>query len=449
MIMIIWGTLNSITISSSSCQQQSSICRNSMRMSPWQLDKNVPLGRDTVATRPQHGDINHESERTGTNDGDGGRHGSETDTGAGVETDEGKLPPEQAHLETVSGRWGCGVGASAAGPTQRAAQAARTAGPGAGALWGGTLRRFRSDADGRTVVEGNGGGGSRDAATLAVGGGPAHGASPPAKAPAMAGAQAEFRGDGATGRVAPRLVGGARPPVRVEGDGGRRDQPDAGAVLRGGDHAGQLRCAGRLGAPAWTAGQPVCGSGQPLSLRRSGEHCRTTGRAMEALGVELDSGQPSASQGACGADERGAARPAGQSNAIGGDQRHGKREPFSGREVSAWVQPAVRPGGRQSPGRASSRAAELERSVELGRRARGARRLDGGVRGEAVSIGPAARGVELGAAEGDRADAAQRADASWCIRGSSFSGGGRPAGAGGRRRRRKIRAPLPGGTKTG
>src|ERR1019366_2806602 len=114
----------------------------------WQLDKNVPLGRDTVATRPRHGDINHELERTGTNDGDGGRHGSETDTGAGVETDEGKLPPEQAHLETVSGRWGCGVGASAAGPTQRAAQAARTAGPGAGALWGGTLRRFRSDAGG-------------------------------------------------------------------------------------------------------------------------------------------------------------------------------------------------------------------------------------------------------------------------------------------------------------
>src|ERR1039458_65066 len=128
-------------------------------------------------------------------------------------------------------------------------------------------------------------------------------------------------------------------------------------------------------------------------------------------GGGTDSGQPSASQGACGADERGAARPAGQSNAIGGDQRHGKREPVSGREVSAWVQPAVRPGGRQSPGRASRRAAELERSVELGRRARGARRLDGGVRGEAVSIGPAARGVELGAAEGDRADAAQRADA--------------------------------------
>src|ERR1019366_9763928 len=89
-------------------QQKIRDCRNSMRMSPWQLDKNVPLGRDTVATRPRHGDINHELERTGTNDGDGGRHGSETDTGAGVDTDEGKLPPEQAPLETVSGRWGCG-----------------------------------------------------------------------------------------------------------------------------------------------------------------------------------------------------------------------------------------------------------------------------------------------------------------------------------------------------
>ena len=156
------------------------------------------------------------------------------------------------------------------------------------------------------------------------------------------------------------------------------------------------------------------------------------GRAMEALGVELDSGQPSASQGACGADERGAARPAGQRNAIGGDQRQGKREPFSGREVSAWVQPAVRPGGRQSPGRASSRAAELERSVELGSRARGARRLEGGVRGEAVSIGPAARGVELGAAEGDRADAAQRADAVGVSGAApSVAGAARRGGAGG------------------
>ena len=44
-----------------------------MRMSPCELDKNVPLGRDAVATWPQHGDINNESERTETIDGDGRR----------------------------------------------------------------------------------------------------------------------------------------------------------------------------------------------------------------------------------------------------------------------------------------------------------------------------------------------------------------------------------------
>lgn len=41
-----------------------------------------------------------------------------------------------------------------------------------------------------------------------------------ATAPAMAGAQAVFRGDGATERFAPRLVGRAAGGMRAEGDGG-------------------------------------------------------------------------------------------------------------------------------------------------------------------------------------------------------------------------------------
>ena len=44
------------------------------------------------------------------------------------------------------------------------------------------------------------------------------------------------------------------------------------------------------------------------------------GRAMEQLGVGTDPGQQPASQGACGTDERRAARPAGQRDAAGGDQ---------------------------------------------------------------------------------------------------------------------------------
>src|ERR1039457_3852713 len=111
----------------------------------------------------------------------------------------------------------------------------------------------------------------------ADGGRPAPGASPEATAPAMAGTAAELRGDGATGRVTPRLVRGARPQVRADGDGGRRDQRDARPVLRGGDHSGELRRVGRLGAQAWLARQLVCGSGQHLPLRRRGEHCRATG----------------------------------------------------------------------------------------------------------------------------------------------------------------------------
>ena len=58
------------------------------------------------------------------------------------------------------------------------------------------------------LAQGRAGGGSRDVAAVAAGDREADGASPPAKAPAMAGAQAEFWGDGATGRFAPRLVRG-------------------------------------------------------------------------------------------------------------------------------------------------------------------------------------------------------------------------------------------------
>src|SRR5205823_221316 len=163
---------------------------------------------------------NNESERTGTIDSDGGCQGAEVDAGAGSGVDGGVLPPEQAHLEAISGRWGRRISASAAGPTRRTAQAARTAGAGSGPLCGRTLRRLWPDADGRTAVEGKAGSGSRDVTALAAGRGQTYGAAAQAKAPAMAGAQAELWCDGATGRVAPRLVRGPQPQVRADGDGG-------------------------------------------------------------------------------------------------------------------------------------------------------------------------------------------------------------------------------------
>src|SRR3989304_5721126 len=102
-------------------------------------------------------------------------------------------------LAAVSGPGRRGFGASAAGTTQRAAQATGTARAGAGPLCRGTLCRLRPDTDGRATVEGKAGGGSRDAAALAAGGGPAHGETTQAKAPAVAGTQALLWGDGATG----------------------------------------------------------------------------------------------------------------------------------------------------------------------------------------------------------------------------------------------------------
>jgi hypothetical protein len=53
----------------------------------------------------------------------------------------------------------------------------------------------------------------------------------------------------------------------------------------------------------------------------------------------------------------------------------------------------------------------LNEVLSLGRRTRRARRLDGGVCRAALSVGPPTRGVEPGAAQGDRAHVAQRTGA--------------------------------------
>ncbi len=173
-----------------------------------------------------------------------------------------------------------GPGASVAGPAQRAAQARRPAGAGAGALRGGTLRGLWPDADGRAPGRRKGwwwitrrcGAGGWPAASGRCGGGEQKHRQWRERKPCF-GAMVQLDGshhDWFEGRGAQCVL---------DGDGGRRDQPDAGAVLRGGDHAGQLRCVGRLGAAAWVAGQPVCGSGQHLPLRRGGRASPSNWRA--------------------------------------------------------------------------------------------------------------------------------------------------------------------------
>src|SRR5487761_1963540 len=116
-----------------------------MRMSPSELDKNVPIGRNALATRPPPGDLNHEPERTETIDGDGGRDGGGADAGAGGGADGG----------------GCRQ-------SQR--------------IW----KRHPADGDAGLVPRRRG----------------QRGASPQAGASAMARAQAVLWRDGATGRVA-------------------------------------------------------------------------------------------------------------------------------------------------------------------------------------------------------------------------------------------------------
>ena len=139
--------------------------------------------------------------------------GRRTDAGAGGRADGGGLPAEQAHLAAVSGRRGRGAGASAAGQTQRAAQAARHCGR---RCWLDMRRNATPDfgptlmaehlAKEKLVVD------HETVRRWRLAEGEHNVAAAQATAPAMAGAQALFWGDGATGRIAPRLVRGAAVP---------------------------------------------------------------------------------------------------------------------------------------------------------------------------------------------------------------------------------------------
>jgi hypothetical protein len=174
-----------------------------MRMSPFQLNGNVPIGtgwREPFCA--SRGDIDEESEGTESDHYHGGRESQSAEPSAGGRDAWVELSAGQACLAAISGPRRRGLGASAPWQAGITAQAPAVAGASAGALRRGTLRGFRSDTDGRGVGEGRLGGGSRHAAAVAVGGGEPDGAAATPAASTMAGAQAVLWGDGATGRLA-------------------------------------------------------------------------------------------------------------------------------------------------------------------------------------------------------------------------------------------------------
>jgi transposase len=103
------------------------------------------------------------------------------------------------------------------------------------------------------------------------------------------------------------------------------------------------------------------------------------GRAMAALGVELILANSPQAKGRVERMNGVVARPAGQGAATGEDQRPGKRQPVSGSNVSAGVQPAVCAPGGQSAGRAPRPAPEPGRNLELGTGTGGGAGLDRGL----------------------------------------------------------------------
>ncbi len=127
-----------------------------------------------------------------------------------------------------------------------------------------------------------------------------------------------------------------------------------------------------------------------VAEQMAGQGPRTQfGRAMEQLGVELILANSPQAKGRVERTNGVLQDRLVKALRLEGISDLERANEFLDAEVSAGVEPAVCARGGQSGGRASGRAEELGRSVELGRRARGAGGLDGGVRGAAVSVGPA------------------------------------------------------------
>src|SRR5690242_17028543 len=67
-----------------------------MRMSPYRLSGNVPIGAGHEASCTSRGDIDDESQRTGPNENSGGRESQRAEPGASGRADGDGLPAGQA-----------------------------------------------------------------------------------------------------------------------------------------------------------------------------------------------------------------------------------------------------------------------------------------------------------------------------------------------------------------
>src|SRR5712692_9666416 len=189
-------------------------CCASMIMSPFVLDRNVPL-----IGPPKGGQIGADTDepegvRKGRSAGAGAEPAAES--GGCGSVDAPQLSAGEAAVEAVSRGRGCGSEAPQRRTTLASCPRAEVSGEGA-AAGAGEVRRAGRGAlwahagGGALGLGGWAEGGCGNAATLDAGGGVVESGAEAAAAPSSPRAQGALRGDGADGRELSRLAGGARP----------------------------------------------------------------------------------------------------------------------------------------------------------------------------------------------------------------------------------------------
>src|ERR1700687_4197120 len=224
-------------------------CYPSMIMSPFALDRNVPL-----IGLPRGGQIGADTDEqkgVGTSGGTGAG-AQQTTAGLGCRSIVAReLPASEAAVEAVSGGRSCGAEAQQCGRKleSRSRREVSTAGAAAGA---GKVRRsggraIWADAGGRTLgVGGRTEDSCRNAAAVDADGRVVESGAETAAASSPPRAPRAFWRDGADGRQFSRLAGGAGPAGLLDRFGRRRDQHDVGATGRARDDLGGGGCIARL-----------------------------------------------------------------------------------------------------------------------------------------------------------------------------------------------------------
>ena len=343
------------------------LCCTSVIVSPFVLDRNVPLnGSPKGDSIGADGDEHEGVGKSGSSCADS----KQATADRGCEpADGGELPTGEAIVEALSGRRSGRSEAPQRGtafePRTRVEAPEESAAIGAGEVWRGGGRAVWADTGGGTLgFRGRTEDRCGDVATLDAGGGIVESGAEEEAAPPSTRTQGALWGDGADGRKLSLLAGGAWTRGLLDRHGRRCDEQDVGATGRARDDLGGGGWIAGLDRTLRSAAGALRGLEEPIQAESHAERVAARRGAHNAVwahvrevGDRADRGQLAAGEGTSGTGSRDTSGPPGEEDATEADQQSRTSECVSGAGLSAGTQREVYEGGGQAGGLSPASAA--------------------------------------------------------------------------------------------